>query len=93
MVRRDDLVKRKRRNFPHFCALDVLDDQAAWGRRLLEMEYWCRQRVGPDGFAKNGRLGAERPLLEYRFKAPEIALEFQATFGGKLGAEEATPAL
>ena len=88
MRRRDDLAKRKRRDFPHFCAVDVPDDRADWTRRLLEMEYWCRERVGAAGFAKYGRLGAERPLLEYRFKAQEVAAEFHGTFGGKLGAED-----
>ena len=88
MRRRDELAKRKRLNFPHFCAVDVPDDRAAWSRRSLEMESWCRQRVGADGFAKQGRMGHERDFLEYRFKAPEVAAVFQAMFGGKLGAEQ-----
>ena len=88
MRNKDDLMRRKCRDFPHFCAVDVLDDWAAWNGRLLEMEAWCRQRVGPTGFAKQGRMGAERNSLEFRFKGPDIATEFQIAFGGKLGEPE-----
>jgi hypothetical protein len=85
---KDEQMRRKCRDFPHFCAVEVFDDWAAWNGRLLEMEAWCRQRVGADGFAKQGRMGAERNSMEYRFKTPEIAAEFQAAFGGKLGGPE-----
>jgi hypothetical protein len=85
---KDELIRRKCRDFPHFCAVDVLDDWTDWRRHQIEMETWCRQRVGADGFAKQGRMGAERNSMEYRFKTPEIATEFQAAFGGKLGGPE-----
>lgn len=85
---KDDLVRRKCRNYPHFCAEEVPDDWADWNRRLLEMDVWCRQRVGPDGFAKQGRMGAVRNSLEYRFKSPDIAVEFQSAFGGKVSVTE-----
>ena len=89
---KDERMRRKCRDFPHFCTVDVLDDWSAWNGRLLEMEAWCRQRAGVDGFAKQGRMGAERNSLEFRFKAPDAAAEFQAAFGGQLGGPEADPA-
>ncbi len=85
---KDEQMRRKCRDFPHFCAVEVFADWAAWNGRLLEMEAWCRQRVGPTEFAKQGRMGAERNAMEYRFKTPEMAVEFQAAFGGKLGGPE-----
>ena len=88
MRSKDELIRRKCRDFPHFCAVDVLDDWTDWSRRLIEMEGWCRQRVGAVGFAKQGRMGAERNSLEFRFKAPEVAAEFQTAFGGRLGMTE-----
>ncbi len=86
MRARDDVAKRKHLDFPHFCAVEVpLAGDQTWGRRSLEMEIWCRQRVGATEFAKQGRMGSERDRLEYRFKSPEIATEFQAAFGGAIG--------
>ncbi|HTR78672.1 MAG TPA: hypothetical protein VMH39_11190 [Gemmatimonadaceae bacterium] len=84
---RDDRMRRKCRDFPHFCAVEVSDDWAARNGRLLEMEAWSRQRVGSDGFAKQGRMGADRNSVEFRFKAPDVATEFHAVFGGELGPE------
>ena len=85
MPRKDDLIRRKCLHFPHFCAIEVSDDWAGLSRRQIEMEVWCRQRAGAGGFAKQGRMGAERNSLEYRFKTSEIATEFHAVFGGELG--------
>jgi len=88
MRSRNGYMRRKCRTYQHFCSVDVLEDWAAWRQRQLEMELWCRERVGADGFAKQGRMGAERNSLEFRFKAPEIADQFQSTFGGRVGAEQ-----
>lgn len=88
MATKDELEKRKRKDFPRFVAIDVMDDRAAWAGRVLEMERFCREKVGVNGYAKQGRMGAERASLEFRFKSAEAAAEFQATFGGQLGAEQ-----
>lgn len=85
MRSKDETMRRKCRSFPHFCAIDVPEDWTDWHRRQIEMEAWCRQHVGADGFATQGRMGAERNSLEYRFKTPEAAGEFQAVFGGRVG--------
>jgi hypothetical protein len=85
---KDDIEKRKRKDYPHYCAREVVDDRAAWSSEVIRMEAWCRERVGVGGYAKQGRMGSERASLEFRFKTAEIATEFQVTFGGELGAEE-----
>lgn len=85
---KDDIEKRKRKEFPQFVALEVMDDRAAWSIQVLRMEAWCRERVGVSCYAKQGRMGAERASLEFRFRSPDIAAKFQAAFGGTMGPQE-----
>ena len=86
---KDDIEKRKRKEFPDFVTLEVMDDRSAWSIQVLRMEAWCRERVGVGCFTKQGRMGAERASLEFRFRSPDIAAEFQCVFGGTVGADEA----
>lgn len=92
MPSKDELERRKRKDFPHVVTTEVMDDRAAWSVEIIRREHWCRERVGAGGYAKQGRMGIERPSLEFRFKSADVAADFQSTFGGEIGAEGAKAA-
>ena len=86
MRRKDDIARRQSRDFPYLCAVPVPPGvNPDWPRRFLEIEQWCRSRVGADGFARRGRLGDAHDFLDVRFRSADIAAEFHAAFGGELG--------